>query len=217
MHKFDVKYTYDNYFEYYKFVLIRQRILKDCLFFVLFVGVGLYWLLDRSDSTSGNLLPILSFVFAVGMPLMNFITIPMIKKQLHQRQAEIDRTHIVVTFNEDEITYENLTLEPAKEETPIDVKEEKDEQEAPVEETPVAAEENETTEESDKIFTLKYTNFLSVRESKGLFMFYLDKQTVIILPKETYVSEQSFVEFRNFILSKVDPRRVKFLKEKVEK
>ena len=35
MHKFDVKYTYDNYFEYYKFVLIRQRILKDCLFFVL--------------------------------------------------------------------------------------------------------------------------------------------------------------------------------------
>ncbi len=217
MHKFDVKYTYDNYFEYYKFVLIRQRILKDCLFFVLFVGVGLYWLLDRSDSTSGNLLPILSFVFAVGMPLMNFITIPMIKKQLHQRQAEIDRTHIVVTFNEDEITYENLTAEPAKEETPIDVKEEKDEQEAPVEETPVAAEEPETTEESDKIFTLKYTNFLSVRESKGLFMFYLDKQTVIILPKETYVSEQSFVEFRNFILSKVDPRRVKFLKEKVEK
>lgn len=217
MHKFDVKYTYDNYFEYYKFVLIRQRILKDCLFFVLFVGVGLYWLLDRSDSTSGNLLPILSFVFAVGMPLMNFITIPMIKKQLHQRQAEIDRTHIVVTFNEDEITYENLTAEPANEETPIDVKEEKDEQEAPVEETPVAAEEPETTEESDKIFTLKYTNFLSVRESKGLFMFYLDKQTVIILPKETYVSEQSFVEFRNFILSKVDPRRVKFLKEKVEK
>ena len=215
MHKFDVKYTYDNYFEYYKFVLIRQRILKDCLFFVLFVGVGLYWLLDRSDSTSGNLLPILSFVFAVGMPLMNLITIPMIKKQLHQRQAEIDRTHIVVTFNEDEITYENLTAEPVKEETPIDVKEENEEQETPVEETPV--EEVEATEESDKIFTLKYTNFLTVRESKGLFMFYLDKQTVIILPKETYVSEQSFAEFRNFILSKVDPRRVKFLKEKVEK
>ena len=44
-------------------------------------------------------------------------------------------------------------------------------------------------------------------------MFYLDRQTVIILPKETYVSEQSIADFKNFILTKIDPKRVKFLKD----
>ena len=203
MHKFDVKYTYDNYYEYYKFVLIRQRIIKDCLFFALFVGVGLYWLIDRGETTEGTLLPILSFVFAVGMPLMNLITIPMIKKQLHQKQAEIDRTHIVVTFDDEEITYENLSIDPNAEEQKVEEVKEEASQEN---------QEEQVNTDPEKVFTLKYTNFMSVKESKGLFMFYLDRQTVIILPKETYVGETSLEEFKAFILTKIDPRRVKFSK-----
>lgn len=219
MHKFDVKYTYDNYYEYYKFVLIRQRILKDVLFFILFAAVAVYWWVDTSESTTSNVLPIISIIFACGMPLMNLITIPMIKKQLHSRQADIDRTHIVVTFNEDEIVYENLTEEPLVDNTPINVKEEEPVEEK-LEETEVASEETQATEEKpeevkedEKIFNLKYLNFLIVRETKNLFMFYLDRQTVIILPKETYVSEQSIADFKNFILTKIDPKRVKFLKD----
>ena len=31
MHKFDVRYSFDNYYEYYKFALIKQRILRDLI------------------------------------------------------------------------------------------------------------------------------------------------------------------------------------------
>ena len=213
MHKFDVKYTFDNYLEYYKFVLIRQRILRDFVFAIFFVGIAIYWWIDTSESTANSFLPIFAIVMGVLFPLMNLLTLPMLKKQLRSRQAEIDRTHIVVTFDEEEITYENLTVKP--------------ETNSPVEEKVVeekeSTEENEVTEEvkpqadekpaEERIFKLTYQNFLSVKETNNLFLFYLDRQTVIILPKETYVTVGELAEFKNFILSKVNPRRVKFLKK----
>ena len=220
MFKFDVKYTYDNYYEYYKFVLIKQRLLKDILFFVLFVAVAVYWWV--APDTDGNLIPILSLVFACGLPLMNFITIPLIKKQLRQRQEDIDRTHIAVTFNEDDILYENLTEDPYENNKPLEVKDEEVDasdidtlNESPVSNTEEVTNQEKVVED-EKTFVLKYANFLIVRESANLFMFYLDRQTVIIIPKETYIQEQSLEQFKNFILTKIDPKRVKFLKEKVE-
>ena len=211
MHKFDVKYTYDNYYEYYKFVLIKQRIVKDLIFCVLFIAVAVYWWVDTGESTANEILPILSLVFGIGMPMLNFVTIPLIKRQIRNRQQEIDATHIVVTFDEEEVIYENQT-EAKKEETEvIDVKEETTNTE--VSETENVEEVN-TEKEDDRIFTLKYNNFLSVKESKNLFMFYLDRQTVVILPKSTYVSQSDLAEFKNFILTKVNPKRVRFIKEK---
>ena len=46
MYKFDVKYTFDNYLEYYKFVLIKQRILRDLVFALFFVGIAVYWWIE---------------------------------------------------------------------------------------------------------------------------------------------------------------------------
>ena len=119
MHKFDVKYTFDNYLEYYKFVLIRQRILRDFIFALFFVGIAIYWWIDKSENTANNFLPIFAIVMGVLFPLMNLITLPMLKKQLHARQAEIDRTHIVVTFNEEEVIYENLTVKAEAAAAPV--------------------------------------------------------------------------------------------------
>ena len=42
MHKFDVKYSFDNYYEYYKFALVKQRILRDIIFSVLFIGIAVF-------------------------------------------------------------------------------------------------------------------------------------------------------------------------------
>ena len=222
MFKFDVKYTYDNYYEYYKFVLIRQRILKDILFFILFVGVAIYWWVGPVDQTDGDLIPILSLIFACGLPLMNFITIPMIKKQLHQRQEDIDRTHIAITFNEEDVLYENLTIDPYEGNKKAEIKETIDEndKEDELETKDVSTGENvqqDNPVEDEKTFVLKYINFLVVRESANLFMFYLDRQTVVIIPKERFVEGGTLADFKNFILTKIDPKRVKFLKEKVEK
>ena len=215
MHKFDVKYTFDNYLEYYKFVLIKQRILRDMVFALFFVGIAVYWWIDASEETANNFLPIFAVAMGVLFPLMNLLTLPMLKKQLRSRQAEIDRTHIVVTFDEEEIVYENLTVKPEaaqvveekvaeEEHTAEQVNEEaKEENEEKVEEKP----------SEERVFKLAYQNFLSVKETANLFLFYLDRQTVIILPKETYVTVGEMSEFKNFILSKVNPRRVKFLKK----
>ena len=190
MHKFDVKYTFDDYYEYYKFILIRQRILRDIIFGLLFVGVAIYFWVDQSESTSGNVIPIFSLVMGLLFPLMNYLTIPMLKKQLNQRKEEINRTHIIVTFNEEEVIYENLTEKiPQVNET-----------------------EGETEKKEESVFNLKYLNFMSIKETKNLIMFYLDRQTVIILPKSTYVEGNGIDEFKNFILQKVNPKRVKFLK-----
>lgn len=211
MHKFDVKYTYDNYYEYYKFVLIKQRIVKDLIFCVLFIAVAVYWWVDTGESTANEILPILSLVFGIGMPMLNFVTIPLIKRQIRNRQQEIDATHIVVTFDEEEVIYENQTEVKKEEKDVVEVKEETTNTE--VSETENVEEVN-TEKEDDRIFTLKYNNFLSVKESKNLFMFYLDRQTVVILPKSTYVSQSDLAEFKNFILTKVNPKRVRFIKEK---
>ena len=215
MHKFDVKYTFDNYLEYYKFVLIRQRILRDFVFALFFVGIAVYWWIDASEETANNFLPIFAVAMGVLFPLMNLLTLPMLKTQLHSRQAEIDRTHIVVTFDEEEIVYENLTVKPEA----AQVVEEKvaEEEHAAEQVNEEAKEENEEKVEEkpseERVFKLAYQNFLSVKETANLFLFYLDRQTVIILPKETYVTVGEMSEFKNFILSKVNPRRVKFLKK----
>ena len=211
MHKFDVKYTFDNYLEYYKFVLIKQRIVRDCIFALFFVGIAIYWWLDTSENTANDFLPVFAIIMGIVFPLMNFATLPMLKKQLHSRQAEIDRTHIVVTFNEDEVVYENLTVKPEapKEEVVVEetVKEEVNEETSPVNEEKV----EEKTEE--RVFKLSYQNFMQVKETTNLFLFYLDRQTVIILPKERYVTEGELAEFKNFVLSKIHFKRVKFLKK----
>lgn len=215
MYKFDVKYTFDNYLEYYKFVLIKQRILRDLIFALFFVGIAIYWWIDTSENTANNFLPIFAIIMGIIFPMMNFITVPMLKKQLHSRQAEIDRTHIVVTFNEDEIVYENLTVKPVVEQPVDEVKEAEDTQEKPEETKEAEVIDNTPVEENkeERVFKLSYQNFLSVKETTNLFLFYLDRQTVIILPKATYVTEGELQEFKNYILTKVNPRRVKFLKK----
>ena len=218
MHKFDVRYSFDNYYEYYKFALIKQRILRDLIFSVLFIGIAIYWWVDGGEATEGNVLPIFALVMGVVFPLMNLLTFPMLKKQIRSKQSEIDRTHIVVTFEEDEIIYENLS-EPAKpvvNEEKVEVKEEVKE-EQPAEEVVEVKEEQPAeeakSEEGERVFKLKYANFLQLKETEGLFLFFLDRQTVIILPKTTYVGGEDFAEFKNFILSKINPKRVKFLKK----
>ena len=218
MHKFDVRYSFDNYYEYYKFALIKQRILRDLIFSVLFIGIAIYWWVDAGEATEGNVLPIFALVMGVVFPLMNLLTFPMLKKQIRSKQSEIDRTHIVVTFEEDEIIYENQS-EPAKpvvNEEKVEVKEEVKE-EQPAEEVVEVKEEQPAeevkSEEGERVFRLKYANFLQVKETEGLFLFFLDRQTVIILPKTTYVGGEDFAEFKNFILSKINPKRVKFLKK----
>lgn len=218
MHKFDVRYSFDNYYEYYKFALIKQRILRDLIFSVLFIGIAIYWWVDGGEATEGNVLPIFALVMGVVFPLMNLLTFPMLKKQIRSKQSEIDRTHIVVTFEEDEIIYENQS-EPAKpvvNEEKVEVKEEVKE-EQPAEEVVEVKEEQPAeeakSEEGERVFRLKYANFLQVKETEGLFLFFLDRQTVIILPKTTYVGGEDFAEFKNFILSKINPKRVKFLKK----
>lgn len=208
MYKFDVRYSFDNYYEYYKFVMIKQRIYRDLIFCVLFIGIAIFWWVDGGENTEGNLLPIFALVMGVVFPLMNFLTLPMLKKQLHSKQAEIDRTHVVVTFNDDEVVYENLT-EESKKEAPVEVSETESTNEEVVEEETKPQEKVE-----EKVFKLSYQNFMAVKETKGLFLFYLDRQTIVILPKETYVSGGSLSEFKNFIAGKIHHKRIKFIKEK---
>lgn len=204
MYKFDVKYTLENYFEYYKFLIIKQRIYRDMILSLVFFGIAIYWFVDTSDNTNGILLPIFALFMGVLFPLMNFITLPMLKKQLRARQADIDNTHLTVTFNEDDVIYENLTekrVDEVKENTEALNKEENTENEA-------------KAPEEERTFKLAYPNFMKVNETNGLFLFYLDRQTVIILPKETYISDYSLKEFKEFILTKIDKKRIKLLKEK---
>ena len=204
MYKFDVKYTLENYFEYYKFLIIKQRIYRDMILSLVFFGIAIYWFVDTSDNTNGILLPIFALFMGVLFPLMNFITLPMLKKQLRARQADIDNTHLTVTFNEDDVIYENLTekrVDEAKENIEALNKEENTENEA-------------KAPEEERTFKLTYPNFMKVNETNGLFLFYLDRQTVIILPKETYISDYSLKEFKEFILTKIDKKRIKLLKEK---
>ena len=192
MYKFDVKYSLEDYYEYYKFLLIKQRILRDIIFGLVFVGVAIYFWIDTSESTSGNLIPIFALVMGLTFPLMNYLTIPMLKKQIKQKQEEIHKTHIVITFNDDEVIYENLT----------DVKS--------VEESTESSEGE--PKETQNVFNLKYLNFMVIRESKSLFMFYLDRQTVIIIPKATITDGKTVEEFKEYISHKVSSKRIKFIK-----
>ena len=153
-------------------------------------------------------MPIFSLVMAVLFPLMNVLTLPLLKRQLKTKGDDIKKTHIVVTFNDKEVIYENHSTrdDVVKQEVPLD------EQEAKVVDEDVV--EEKTTDNSDKIFALQYDNFMSVKETANLFMFYLDKRTVIILPKETYLGTDSIEEFKSFILTKINIKRVRFLRKK---
>lgn len=238
MYKFDVKYTLENYLEYYKYSLFKSKIYRDLLFMVIFVAFGVFFLIDQSEATEGTTVPILAIAMGVLFPLMNVITLPILKKQLTSKQGEIDRTHIIVTFNEDEIIYENLTV---REEVPVEEPKEVDEkveeptsveekaeelvaqdevakekalEDANHESTDSSTEEEKGSEE-ENVFSLKYSNFQKVMELDQLFLFYLDRQTIVILPKSTFIGEtNNFVEFKQFITTKINPKRVHFKKAK---
>ena len=63
------------------------------------------------------------------------------------------------------------------------------------------------------MFKLKYENFMLVKETKGLFLFYLDRNTVIIMPKTTYVGDFDVSSFKEFVRCKINNKRIKFFKE----
>ncbi|MDY2888226.1 MAG: YcxB family protein [Candidatus Caccosoma sp.] len=206
MYKFDVRYNLKNYYEYYKFLIIKQRFYRDMILSLVFFGIAIYWFVDTTENTNGILLPIFAIIMGILFPLMNFITFPMIKKQLRARQKEIENTHLTVTFNDDEVVYENLTEKL--------VDEIKETNEVKNEEASVENGNNSQSDEEERIFKLNYVNFMRVNETKGLFLFYLDRQTVIILPKETFIEGSSLNDFKEFILTKIDKKRVRFIKEK---
>lgn len=206
MYKFDVRYNLKNYYEYYKFLIIKQRFYRDMILSLVFFGIAIYWFVDTTENTNGILLPIFAIIMGILFPLMNFITFPMIKKQLRARQKEIENTHLTVTFNDDEVVYENLTEKL--------VDEIKETNEVKNEEASVENGNNSQSDEEERIFKLNYVNFMRVNETKGLFLFYLDRQTVIILPKETFIEGTSLNDFKEFILTKIDKKRVRFIKEK---
>ena len=111
---------------------------------------------------------------------------------------------------EEEHTAEQVNEEAKEEHAAEQVNEEaKEENEEKVEEEAKKVEKPS----EERVFKLSYQNFLSIKETTNLFLFYLDRQTVIILPKETYTTVNELAEFKNFILTKVNPRRVKFLKK----
>ena len=214
MHKFDIKYKLEDYYEYYKFIMFRQRLIRESLFFFIFVGIGVYWLAAKQE---GLFIPIFSFCMAVLVPMMTLLYVPLIKRQLSKRQDEIDRTHIVVSFDENEVVYENQTApveKPISE--PVVEKEKKEEDNQSEDTTPVDNNKKEEQQpeqpKEENIFRLKYENFLSVKETKGLLLFYLDRQTVVIIPKTTYCQGDDLSEFKMFILSHINPRRVRFKK-----
>ena len=242
MYKFDVKYTFDNYLEYYKFVLIKQRIYRDLIVSFLFLFFGLFCLIDNSESTKGVVLPIICLVFAVLFPLMGLLTLPVIKKQLRSRQGDIDRTHIEITFDDEKVVYNNLTIyDENKNEEAINVNDNSNEKVEENNETIVdennletkpddnelaESKNNSTTTENkenennikdeDRIFEFKYDNFYNIKELNGLFLFSLDKRTVIIIPKETFVGEGTIDDFKEFIINHV-PNAKKVVKLKKTK
>ena len=173
---------------------------------LVFFGIAIYWFVDTTENTNGILLPIFAIIMGILFPLMNFITFPMIKKQLRARQKEIENTHLTVTFNDDEVVYENLTEKL--------VDEIKETNEVKNEEASVENGNNSQSDEEERIFKLNYVNFMRVNETKGLFLFYLDRQTVIILPKETFIEGSSLKDFKEFILTKIIKKRIRFIKEK---
>lgn len=235
MYKFDVKYTKDDYLEYYKYILITRKIFRNIIFTILFFAIAIYWLLDKNSE--GIFIPILCFVLGLLMPLMNFILLPMMKKQLNGREKQIAAAKINVTFNDEDIIYENnsINLEPEEkntieeketiEEETSENKEEKstEEQEAVkiveeedknvVKEEDKNVNDSEITDEKERVFNLKYSNFYDVRETKNLLLFSLDYQTVILLPKRCIV-EGEIVEFKKFLTTKINLKRLHLTKEK---
>ncbi len=211
MYQFDINYTHKEYMEYYKDVLITRKILRNVIFVLLFVAIAIVWWVDKSDNTKGNFLPIFSLVFAVIIPVSNIIYIPILNHQLKLRKAELDSIKINLTFTDNEIIYENLTvpvnLEPVEENKPVNeetpevevVDEDKDKYEQPDE---------EENQDSQKIFTLRYNNFYDVRATKNLILLALDRQIVIIIPKRT-ITVGTIDNFVNFLASKIPAKRFK--------
>lgn len=273
MFRFDVKYTFDNYMEFYKNVLVKKDIIRNIIFAIFFVGLGIMFLVQGSKNTT---VAIIAIVMGCAFPLISLLSIPMLKKQIRAREAEFSKTHIDIAFYDDEIIYTNLTVteEPAsnvesevkeevtnenneeivpeevvtnenneetvtsevKEEivtnedkaTEVSVENEEVTTEEPVEDAPVeevveekenqepevVEEKSESTKENDEnVIPLKYANFMLVKESRNLLMFYLDRSTTIIIPKDTLAEGGSIKDFKEFILTKVDNKFVKFNKK----
>ncbi len=231
MYKFDVKYKFENYLEYYKYALIKSKMWRDILFAVMFIAIGIYWIVSKQKTTY---VAYFCFAFGIIIPLWSFVSFPLIKKQLRNNLPVIERTHLIVTFNDEEIVYENLSLDakPTTDDNKEEVKETAVAEENIVEEKveekleTIDANEETSTEEKtepkeetkeqtneERVFKLKYNNFQLVREIDGLIVFYLDRQTIIILPKETLVENGNIDEFKSFILTKMPTNRVKFSKK----
>lgn len=207
MFKFDVSYEKSDYLDYYKYILITKRLVRNLVLSGIFLAIAIWFFL--SDKTNNYLIPILSILAAVCFPLINFIMIPLLKKQLDKREEQIKAAKIVVTFNEDEIIYENNTLEMPKEEVKEEVEsieENGKEAEEVVEEKEVVAEENKE-DSNEKVFHLKYINFYEIRETKDLFLFALDLQTMILLPKRSIV-EGNIEDFKAHLVTKMNPKRL---------
>ena len=109
MFTFDINYTNEEYMEYYKDILITRKIVRNIIFILIFVAIAVIWWVDGSKSTTGNFIPIFALVAAVLLPLMNFLYIPLLKRQLRLREREVQNVHLFLTFEEDKIIYENKT------------------------------------------------------------------------------------------------------------
>ncbi len=215
MYEFDVNYTNEEYMEYYVDILIKRKIVRNVVFVLLLLGIAAFWFFDKSDNTGGNFVPIFSLAAAVLIPLTNFLYIPMVKKQLRMRENEVKSIAIHLTFNEDEIIYENNTVNVNEviDENPEVVEEEKPEN-VETEEVEVVEEEgdyeteDEVEQPQEKVFTLHYNNFYEVRQTKNLVLMSLDRETVIIIPKRT-IQKGNIDDFLYFLGSKIAPFRFK--------
>lgn len=224
MFTFDINYTNEEYMEYYKDILITRKIVRNIIFILIFVAIAVIWWVDGSESTTGNFIPIFALVAAVLLPLMNFLYIPLLKRQLRLREREVQNVHLFLTFEEDKIIYENKTEplpdivpETKENESTEEVQQEQQEEVETVSEESenvetVEEEEYETEEEEkkepQKVFTLHYNNFYEVTATKNLVMMSLDRQTVIIIPKRC-IQKGTIDAFVQFLASKIYPSRFK--------
>lgn len=219
MYQFDINYTNKEYMEYYKYVLITRKIIRTIIFMALFIAIAIIWWVDPTKKTSGNFIPIFSLAFSIIVPLSNLIYIPLLKRQLKLRDAEVKSIKIGLTFTDQEIIYENLTIPvQAEENTPsetTDIEEDKKEETVPNENANEVLQEEESQYEQEepqpepqRTFTLHYNNFYEVTATKNLVMMSLDHQTVIIIPKRT-ITVGTIDEFITFLASKIPARRFK--------
>lgn len=57
-------------------------------------------------------------------------------------------------------------------------------------------------------FLVEWTNIFSIREHKGLFLIYLNKQTALIIPKRYFSSEREIRLFKDIINNNLDSKKI---------